>query len=458
MGRRWGFAALVCSAVAVGVLPGDLGADDPAPPNVLVVVLDDQRFDQLVAMPDTTRWFADGGTTFTSAFAETPLCCPSRASILTGRYTHNHGVVANRAEDVAALDLRTILPARLRRAGYQTAMAGKLFNTWAPGRPPPGFDRWALFEHGYRDAPFDVDGVVQTATGYSTDFIAGQALRMLDAFEQDDDRPWFLYLAPFAPHFPHLPAPADAGTAVPPLPDLPSMSEDDRSDKPPWLQGPPRFDRPLLELVWEDQLRTLLAVDRMVGAVAERLDALGERDVLAVYVSDNGFLLGEHGVTLDKRMPYEASIRVPLLLRWPGHVPAGAVDDRLVLNADIAPTILAAAGIGPEPGAPSLDGRSLLGADERELVYLEHYANQAGDGDPGVSSWVSIRRRDRQYVEWYRAGEVVFRELYDLHADPYQLENLLAPGRPEAAEVAADAAELRRLQRCHGTTGDAACP
>src|SRR5918996_113082 len=173
------------------------------PPNVLVIVTDDQRTGTMVAMPKTLQWLGNGGVTFDQAYVTTPSCCPSRASIFSGRYVHNHGV---RQQGLGSnLDQRTTLQRYLRDAGYRTAMAGKFLNRWPLDRPPPYFDRFAQANGGYYDQVWDVDGWVRRVPDYSTSFIGDRALEYLAGFERDDARPWFLYLAPFAPHDPRVP-------------------------------------------------------------------------------------------------------------------------------------------------------------------------------------------------------------------------------------------------------------
>ena len=184
-------------------------------PNVLVLVTDDARAETLQAMPKTRRWLADGGVTFTQGFATTPSCCPSRASILSGRYVHNHGVLRQQLGE--RLDQRTTLARHLKDAGYRTAMAGKFLNRWSLRRPPPHFDRYAQANGGYYDQLWQVDGDLRRVPTYSTTFIGDQALAYLEEFEGDDDRPWFLYLAPFAPHDPRVPEPSYAGATFPEL-------------------------------------------------------------------------------------------------------------------------------------------------------------------------------------------------------------------------------------------------
>jgi arylsulfatase A-like enzyme len=436
-----------------------LAAEEPAHgggrPNFLIIVTDDQRADMLTGMPKTRRWFERGGTRFTGAFATTPLCCPSRATIFTGRYAHNHGVLNNAL--AGRLDHGTTLQRHLRTAGYQTAIAGKLLNEWSLSRDPPFFDRWAIFNENttYFNVPFNVDGTLQTGTGYSTDFVSDRTVEFLRWFERLDRRPWLLFVTPFAPHKPFTPAPRYRRVRVRPPAIGPAVTESDLSDKPQFLQ-----DRELAEpgarRIRRAQLRTLKSVDDLVGRVTGLLRRQGETDrTLAFFLSDNGFLAAEHGM-VDKRLPYTESVRIPLLIRWDGHVGSGIDDPRLVGTVDLVPTALAAAGVRP-PARPPLDGRDLL-TSERESMFLEYFF----DAVRPVPRWASVRTPSLQYVEYYGGqGGVLFREYYDLTADPWQLTNLLHDGSPANDPSAEQLDELETMvsrgRNCRGTAGRNPC-
>jgi arylsulfatase A-like enzyme len=440
-------------------IPVPLAAQPDPRPNILVIVTDDQRTGTLRVMPETKRWLRQRGVRFAEGYVSTPLCCPSRASIFTGRYAHNHGVRTN--SDGELMDQGSTVQRYLRDSGYRTGFAGKFLNLWDLNDPPPNFDRWALFSPprygpGYHDAVFNVNGKFRTVN-YSTTFLRSKSIQFLRGFdEQDDPTPWFLYVAPWAPHSPFHPQERYRDSPVPPWDGNPATQEEDLSDKPPWVR---QDDGDLAsgQSIRRKQLRTLMSVDDMVGALMRTLGELDERqDTLVIFVSDNGFLWGEHGYT-SKRVPYPESVDVPLFMRWPGRLEPGTVDARPTANVDIAPTILDAAGIAPDPAYP-MDGRSVFTSHVREQRFMEYWT----EDDP-VPTWASIRTNDLQYVEYYDAGgAIVFREYYDLASDLWLLENLLRDGKPgndpPASELAQLAAEIEAGATCVGTEGPGACP
>ena len=404
---------------------------DPRP-NVLLIVTDDQRIDTLDVMPTTRRWFGRGGTTFTNAYATTPLCCPSRASIFTGMYAHNHGVLKNK--DSHDLRTRSTMQFYFREeTDYATALVGKYLNSWSVEEDPPHFDKWASYSGRYYGKPFNVNGRTTKTDDYSTYFMARKAQRFLRSFEKVDERPWFLYIAPVAPHDPFTVPPNHRGADVPEWDGTPAIDERDLSDKPGFPARP--FDLDDTEVLRRRQLRTLMAVDDLVRKVKKTLRRLGEtRDTLAIFTSDQGLMWGEHGY-FAKRLPYTKSIAVPLLVRWPGYFDAGTTDDGLVANVDIAPTIMEAAGLIPDRRYP-VDGRSLLQEERRGEIFLEQLDNWRVN----LPDWRSLRTHDFHYVEYYDPdGAIMAREYYDLTSDPWQLRNLLGdrdPGNdPDTSEL-----------------------
>lgn len=447
------------------VLPGLwLGGASAAPqsssapaPNVLLIVTDDQRVGTLEVMPETKRRFVQQGVRFPNAFATTPLCCPSRASILTGRYAHNHGVRTN--GDTSVLDHETTLQRSLQDAGYLTGIVGKFLNGWDPAAAPPFWDRWAVqsppgFGSGYYGSTFGVDGEVMEVPGYSTDFVRRQSRSLLTEFdEQNDDAPWFLFVAPYAPHPPSTPEAAYEEAPVSPKTGNPAVEEEDRTDKPRYVQ-----DSTVSPELWshrrELQLRTLMSVDDLVARLMSTLRTLEERgNTLAFFISDNGFLWGEHGLKA-KSTPYEHSIRIPFYVRWPARIEGGRIDTRPVGTVDLAPTILDAAGIAPPT---PLDGRSFLDPKARDRMHLEYWKQ----GKAPAPAWASTWTPEWQYIEYYDdADGVTFREYYNLGSDPWQLDNLLGDSDPsnDPGELEALSAQLAADRECAGTLGSKACP
>ena len=418
-------------------------------PNVLIIVTDDQR-DGLSVMPATRRWFGRGGTIFNRAYATTPLCCPARASIMTGRYAHNHGVRGNADGD--KLNTRTTLQSQLRRAGYTTAIYGKYLNNYDISVPPPHFDRFGIFcctpnetPEAYVGGEWNVDGRLRTVQQYSTDYIADRAA----TFISNHSEPWLMYLTPPAPHRPFTPSRSYRNASVRAWGGNRATREQDRSDKPSYVQAAARTlqegQRQRIA-----QFRTLMSVDDLVERVSRSLRRAGETNTLAFFVSDNGYLWSEHGL-IGKPFPYTKSIRVPLLMRWPGHTPAGLVDSRLVGNIDIAPTVLAALRLTP---TVRMDGRSLLNRAHHRSRILTEVGVAAT-----TPAWASLVTASDQYVEYYGAGGAVeFREYYDLLQDPAQNENLLGDADtgndPDPQVVAGLSAQLAQDRRCTA----AACP
>jgi arylsulfatase A-like enzyme len=448
-------ACALLFAPAVPGTPARAGADRP---NVLIIVTDDQRVDTFGPMPETRRWFGREGTRFPNTFATTPLCCPSRASIMSGRYAHNHNVETNRSAE--RFDERGSLQRYLHEDGYRTGIVGKFLNGW--DRDPAYFDSWAIFIDPikYYGARVNTDGTRHRVPGYSTDYVASRAASELRSFEAIDDRPWYLYVAPFAPHDPYQPKRSYRHAKVGSWSGNPAVREKDRSDKPPWVGGR-RRQTSLREgqEIRQEQLRTLLSVDDLVEQLARTLRSLGEeRDTLAFFIGDNGKHWGEHGLG-GKQDPYTHSIRIPMYLRWPGHVATGVDDPRLALNVDVAATVLDATGASADAEHP-LDGRSLLDDSwDRDHVFSENKF-----GGFGFPSWSTIRTQTEQYIEWYDEDleTISFREYYDLTIDPWQLRNLLGDADPENDPPPSRLSELQlqiaRDRRCEGTSGPGACP
>ncbi len=433
--------ALLVMALAA-VLPARLEHVDSPRLNVVVIVTDDQPastiprpravmpFLQARALDPRDRWVV-----FMNAYVNTPLCCPSRATMLTGRYPHRTGVLGN--ADGARLDEGATLATWLDAAGYETALVGKYLNGYPFGRGPyvpAGWDRWWGKEQGMRESIYHDFTLIEQGTpvryghapeDYSTDVLAAKAVGFLR--EAPSDRPFLLWFAPTAPHPPAEPAPRHAGAFTDLVaPTSPAVGERDVGDKPAWVRALPGLtasDLAELRDAWRRSAEALLAVDEAVRAILAELQARGElEETLIVFTSDNGLAFGEHRWT-RKSCPYEPCVRVPLLVRVPGL--AHRIEPALVSAVDLAPTILDLAGV--RPPAP-LDGVSLAPllrgeGDGPGEVYIEF------PGDRDVPAWWGLRRPAWAYME-LETGE---RELYDLRRDPDELANLA--GLPRLSSV-----------------------
>ncbi|MGH2992558.1 MAG: sulfatase family protein [Solirubrobacterales bacterium] len=438
-------------------------------PNVVVVMTDDQAVDTMRAMPRTRHLVGRQGVKFNNAVVSFPLCCPSRATFLTGQYAHNHRVLDNHEPrgGYARLDAEHTLPVWLSRAGYRTGFVGKFLNGY--GKPkgnkdrevPPGWSDWYGLPSKSKQSAFDFQlnengELVDYGEGegdYKTEVLADKAVSFVDD-HAGSERPFFLWVAANAPHTDGglskdaernpEPAPRDRGRfdgKTPPK--RASVDESDVSDKPRFVRGQERLgakQREGIEKLYVSQLESLVAVDRLVKRVVKELRREGELErTVVMFTSDNGFLRGQHRLDSGKSKIYEEAIRVPLLVRGPGF-PEGKRAGRLVGNVDLAPTILDLAGASADR---EVDGTSMLPFDGRRAydgrgVLLEVYERSHGRG-------VGLRTRRYVYAV-YDDGE---RELYDLKRDPEQLESV--HGDPRYAEVRARlAAEVARLRNCAG--------
>lgn len=466
--RGRALAALV-GVMAVGIAPvlgpggvASTRTQSAEPPNIVLILTDDQDFRSLAEMPHVGALLSEQGTTFPNFIFSTPSCCPSRASILRGQYTHNHGVLRSKPPNGGESTFRELgredstVATWLQDAGYRTALVGKYLNGYGEDdrttRVPPGWSDWyasttikyfdyTLVENGtrveYGEEPED----------YLTDVLSRKAQGIVEDAAAAD-APLFMLLAARAPHGPATPAPRhlDAFAAAQ-APRSPAYNERDVADKPAFVRDAPRLDgatRRQLDALYRDRMRTLLAVDEMVRDLVETLRATGELDnTYLLFTTDNGYALGEHR-WIEKGLAYEESIRMPLLVRGPG-IAAGVVDERLVSNIDLAPTFAELAGVEPPP---FVDGRSLVPLlrgerppawrDATLVATFERRPERRREKaiDPTKNPrFEALRTADRLYVE-YATGE---RELYDLRADPNQLENLAGEGTPQRR------AELRRL-------------
>jgi arylsulfatase A-like enzyme len=443
-------AAVAVTAAAVGIPVAP--TSDPAQaqlierPNILVIVTDDQRADEesMSVMPQTLKLFKHQGTSFENAVTTTSLCCPSRASIFSGKYMHNHGIRSNR--DGATYDAIDSIQHELGEAGYLRGFAGKYMNFFE--QDPPFWDRWAqqssLQDEGYSNTMFNVDGKTVKAD-YSTTFVGDKTIDFMESFEKQDDTPWLLFAAPYAPHKPAEPQPKYAGANLPAWDKTPAFYERGKelSDKPDVIRTQETSLKDV-KRIRANQLRSLMSVDDMVGRVFDRMFELEERNTLAIFMSDNGFLWYEHQLE-GKRHPYSPSVRIPLYMRWPGRVNPGTTPDRIVANIDIAPTVYEATGITP---SYVVDGRSLLQSTARERILVEYQKDDVGLHAMSYSGlWSPLTK----YTEY----ETGFREYYAAD-DPHELENLFHNGKPN--DDPGDAQQMSALLELYKTCAGPTCP
>jgi arylsulfatase A-like enzyme len=451
-----GAVALAAGATAAALaLRGSSGPEArPGAPNIVLILTDDQRWDTLHAMPAVQQLLVRRGVTFSNAFVVNSLCCPSRASILTGGYSHTTGVYANGGPHggFKVFDDASTIATRLDDGGYETGLFGKYLNRYGGTYVPPGWDRWFAFSgpkrrprpSAYVDFTVNDGGKLVPYTGasnYSTDLLAREAAD----FIRDSDQPLFLYLSTAAPHEPSPPPPRYAHS----FSDLPpwrpkSYNEADVSDKPSWLRtvarlGPERKAEE--DALRRNQYGALLAVDDAVRKIVVTLRETGKlHNTLILFMSDNGESWGEHRWT-NKLAAYEEDIRIPFVLRWDARVPAAQTDSRLVTNIDVAPTFASAAAVAP----PAADGHSVLPLNPpswRRDFLVEHLPfgrEQARDG-PGPPGYCAVRNTRFAYVAYSTHEE----ELYDLEHDPFELENVARDSR-YAADLHALRARLLEL-------------
>jgi arylsulfatase A-like enzyme len=415
-------------------------------PDVVVILTDDQRLDDLGVMTTVQQEIAGKGTTFANAFVVNTVCCPTRATLLTGRHSHGSGVFTNGQDCHGSrpFDDRSTVATTLDAAGYRTGMVGKYRNSWIGEDPPPGWDDWHAFwglgdnsGGAYFDYQLDHNGVRQSygsaAADYSTDVLAPYAEDFIRSTPASE--PLFLMFTPFGPHGGQKPAPRHRGVfdgMV--IPHGPHFNEADVSDKPAYVRAMPALTADELRAVDVSRRRareTLLSVDEAVAGI---LDALADTNrlsnTLVVFTSDQGFSRGEHRIE-RKGAPYEDILRVPLVARFDAGGTGARVESRMVANTDLAPTLAALAGTS----MPGVDGRSWLPLLQDQPVPWRHdvLTEYVQGGDP-IPSYCAIRTATRKYVG-YVTGEV---ELYDLERDPYELAN--AAGDPAYATDVANLA------------------
>ncbi|HKQ72560.1 MAG TPA: sulfatase [Blastocatellia bacterium] len=434
------------------------GAASASRPNIVFILVDDLRWDELgiaghpyVKTPNIDR-IAREGAMFRNAFMTTPLCSPSRASFLTGQYARTHGITDNVDRSAASHKLVTF-PLLLHQSGYETAFVGK----WHMGnddKPRPGFDRWVSFkgQGAYYSPDINEDGKAVKPDGYITDLLNGYAVEFI---KRRRDKPFMVFLAHKAIH-PDVTQNNDGsvnladserfipaerhmnlytGKSVPRRPNAmrapagkPAL-ERRIGDLPPLGAATATRDEAIL-----GRQRSLMAIEDGVGEIFGALKETGQlENTVIVFTSDNGYFYGEHGLSVERRLAYEESIRMPLLVRYPRMIKAGTVRDEFALNIDLSPTLLAMAGV-PAPG--NIQGRSLAPllkgekAKWRDSFLIEYYSDRVF---PRIAQmgYKAVRNGRWKYIHYLELEGMD--ELYDLKTDPYEMKNLVnQPGAQKA--------------------------
>jgi N-acetylglucosamine-6-sulfatase len=480
MRRGWlALAALLCLAAFALFARGESSHAASSKPNIIMFTTDDQTVRDLIAMPKTQALIGSQGANFLHAYVSMSLCCPSRVTVQTGQYAHNHHVMGNTPPQggYTVFNDKNDLPVWLQQAGYRTIQIGKMPNGFGTETNetyvPPG---WGPFNDGAGPGEFygfikpasayfgfslDQNGTLKKYqdTDYQTDVYADLAVDRIDAhFTNHSTDPLYMQVQFFAPHDPADPATRHAGAfATSLLPIDPNFNEKNVKDKPGWIRAIRRFGPGLIAKIqtrYQHRLETLLSVDDAIERIVNELSARGELgNTYLIFTSDNGFMQGQHRLHQGKFAPYEPSIQVPLLIRGPG-IPAGAQPRALVWNGDITATILK---IADAKADLTQDGRSLLPyARDPNLRSFRPILIETGPpgatNEPGtpVSAASANRVRFSKYVKnldqdhtaqiaraivapRYRAirtGRYLLvkysdasRELYDLKRDPFELKN-----------------------------------
>lgn len=506
-----GLVAFATASVLVGgfspAASAATNSADPATeqPNVVLIQVDDQTVRQFSrkVMPKTMRLLTRRGTRFSNYIATTPQCCPSRASLLTGQYTHNNGVTSNAKGYPALVDKDNVLPVWLQQAGYKTIHIGKFMNGYfrfvdRPADIAPGWTDWRTVtggRFGYYEYFLSRNGDWKHFGKHKRDYITRVLTRnAVGAIKRyaPSAAPFYLQLDQHAPHGSGgrqvyrcsgrgiraaKPDPRDLNAfRHARLPRPPSFNELRLADKPSFLRAP-RLDRDAranLRFHWRCALASLVAVDRSVAAVHRAVKRMGELDqTVFIYTSDNGHFFGEHRLAKGKVLPYEEAIRQPLVIDLPGrgdvrkaHAPAG--------NIDLAPTILDLAHARPCPpegACRTMDGRSLMplltnsGQWPRGRGLLTEY-HAVSSGRYQTCHYDGIRTHTSIYVETYSVvansaqrtcRETFVVERYDLKHDPFELRNLCYGGAiakcPTDAQQPVLEQRLHDLSRCAGIAG-----
>jgi len=460
------FLALVATA-SLRLPAAALSGGQLTRPNIILILSDDQTLESIHKMPFLRRRIPPQGGwyRFDNAFINNATCCPSRATILTGQWSHHHGVETT--SGAPPYDDSDTIATRLHAVGYRTGFVGKyhlgvLGSSPGPTYVPPGWDDWQTFANNtpgwYYNYTLNENGTLveygSAPADYSTDVLRGKALRFIARSQGD---PFFLIYAPRAPHNDWVAAPRDLHHyRTEPVRHRPNFNEPDMSDKPAWWS----FRMPQLvkdmDAARRKEWDTTLALDDAVQAINHRVRDLGLTSRTAiVFMTDNGYAFGEHRY-IGKECAYEECSHTPLLVKYRGHS-EGWTFPQLIGNEDLAPTFARLAGVSPPD--PS-DGQSFVsilqsrtvpvGWENEILLHGVHTGASDGDRPGQPPTYWGLRKPRYKYIETVNTGEV---ELYDLSADPYELRNVA--GRPKYARTRSRlAGRLQRLALRRTTTAD----
>ena len=452
-------------------------------PNIVLIVVDDMRFDEwsggghdYLQTPNIDN-LAREGFNFSQAYHAVPLCSPNRASILTGQYPSKHGIIDNTSRNQASF-LLPLFPKYLQEAGYRTAHVGK----WHMGNSPeprPGYDYWVSFEgqgKTYNPNLYE-EGRIHSVEGYITDIFTDRVIQFIQS-DNAGDQPFFVYLGHKAIHpesvqrddgtvdlsvdrqfipanrhtdrykgkkvvrrdnVPQTPYPGDGKQVI-----TQAFAIRDET-----VKKEPRWERELdvSDHVISRRAEMMLAVDESLGRILSALEESGVREnTVVIFTSDNGYFYGEHGFTVERRMPYEEAIRTPLIMNYPGWDNPGRTINGRVVSVDLAATVMDLAG---REKPATIQGRSVLplisGATSeiRESAYVEFYSHENPFPWTAKLDYRVVLRDNYKYIKWIRFENQD--ELYDLESDPFEMNNLVND-QAYSEEVAVLRAELRKLQ------------
>ena len=438
--KKLGLAAAAVPFAVESAAGREARNPSPKPKNVIFILSDDHRYDfmgflnkpKFLETPNMDR-LARQGAYIKYATVSTSLCSPSRASILTGQYAHKHGVVDN---NTRVPEGTRFFPQDLQKAGWQTAFMGKWHMGHASDEPRPGFDKWISFrgQGVYFNPTFNIDGKRVKRQGHVSDLLTDYALDWLEN-DCDSGKPFMLYLSHKAVHAMFEPAKRHLDkyeNVELEYPKSMAYTEENYKGKPDWVKEQ-RNSWHGVDYMYHDQMdfdtfyrrycETLLSVDDSIGRVIKYLEDnnLAE-DTLVMYMGDNGFVFGEHGL-IDKRHMYEESMRVPFLAWCPGMIKPGTVIEELIQNIDIAPTILDVAGLETPD---RMDGKSFLPILQgkkipwRDAAFYEYYWER---NFPQTPTTHGVRTDRYKYIHYHGIWDID--ELYDLKEDPKEMNNLI---------------------------------